>query len=147
VKIVLNPLFVLSVLAAPLFAGALLLEVGNPALNPEALRNHAVLLVRTTACHSPGETTVVATAEGVVNGMRKSIRLKVISLPSPGTFAVAREWPEQGMWAIKVVATNPEYRDYATGVTVPIHNNAVQFSAAKHYFHTPTDAEVSLALN
>jgi hypothetical protein len=125
----------------------LLLEVSNPALNPEALNSHAVLVARITACHSPEKTTVQATAEGVVNGLRKSIPLKVISLTTAGTFAVAHEWPEQGTWAIKMVATNPEYKDYATSVLVPIRRDSVQLSAAKHYFHAPTDAEVSMALN
>jgi hypothetical protein len=142
-----KPLITLSVLAVPLFAGALLLEVGNPASNPEAVRNHAILVARITACHSPGETTVTATAEGVVNGMRKSIPLKVISLSTAGTFAVTREWPNEGAWAIKLVATNPDYRDYTTSVLVPIRHDSVQLTAAKHYFRRPTDAEVSLALN
>jgi hypothetical protein len=146
-KELLKPLLALSVLAVPLFAGALLLEVANPASNPEAMKNHAILVARITACHSPAETTVVATAEGVVNGMRKSIPLKVIALSTAGTFAVVREWPQQGAWAIKVVATNPQYRNYATSVLVPIRNDSVQLSDAKHYFHAPTDAEVSLALN
>ena len=146
-KVFCKPLFALSILTIPLFAGALLLEVGNPTSNPEAMKNHAALVARITACHSPGETTVTATAEGVVNGMRKSIPLKVISLSTAGTFAVTREWPEQGIWAIKLVATNPEYRDYAASVLVPIRSDSVQLSAAKHYFHRPTDAEVSLALN
>jgi hypothetical protein len=142
-----RPLLAVGILAIPLLAGALLLEVANPALNAEATQNHAVLVARITACHSPGETNVAATAEGVVNGMRKSIPLKVIPLSTAGTFAVARAWPEQGKWAIKLVATNPQYRDYATGVLVPIRNDSVQFSEVQHYFHAPTDAEVSLALN
>jgi hypothetical protein len=146
-KVISKAVLVLAVLAVPVFAGALLLEVGNPASNPEAMRHHAVLVARTTACHSPGETTVVATAEGMVKGMRKSVRLKVIALSTPGTFAVAREWPEQGAWAIQLVATNPEYKNYATAVLVPIHNEGVELSAAKHYFHPPTDAEVSSTLN
>jgi hypothetical protein len=140
-------LFALSVLTIPLFAGALTLQVGNPTANPEAMKSHAVLVARISACHSPEKTMVTATAEGVLNGMRKSVPLKVISLPTAGTFAVAREWPEQGTWAIKMVATNPDYHDYATSVVVPIQNDSVQLAAAKHYFHAPTDAEVSLALN
>jgi len=146
-KVLMKTAFALPVLVLPLFAGALLLEVGDPVANPEAVRNHAVLLARTTACHSPGETTVAATAEGVVNGMRKSIPLKVITLSTAGTFAVARQWPEQGRWVIQLVATNPEYKNYATSVLVPITNDGVELSAARHYFHAPTDAEVSLALN
>lgn len=118
-KLLLRPLFGLLVLAVPIFAGALLLEVGNPASNAEALNNHAVLVARITACHSPEKTTVQATAEGVVNGLRKSIPLKVVSLSTAGTFAVAQQWPKQGTWAIKMVATNPDYKNYATGVLVP----------------------------
>jgi hypothetical protein len=142
-----RPLLISCMLAAPLFAGALMLEVGNPALNPEALKNRAVLVARITACHSPEKTTVSATAEGVVNGVRQSIPLKVISLSTAGTFAITHEWPEQGNWAIKMIATNPEYKDYATSVLVPVHKDSVQLSTAKHYFHAATDAEVSLALN
>jgi hypothetical protein len=142
-----KPLFAVCTLAVPLFAGALLLEVGNPSSNPEALSNHAVLVARITACHSPEKTTVSATAEGVVDGKRQSIPLKVISLSTAGTFAVTREWPEQGTWAIKMVATNPDYKDYATSVVVPVHKDEVQLSVAKYYFHAPSNAEVSLALN
>lgn len=142
-----RPLLALCVLSFPLFAGALLLEVSDPAGNPEALSHHAVLVVRTTACHSPGKTTVSATAEGILNGARQSIPLKVISLSTPGSFAVVREWPQRGTWAIKMAATNPDYKDYATSVVVPVRYGSVQLAAAKHYFHAPSDAEVSAALN
>jgi hypothetical protein len=137
----------LTLLVAPLFAGALLLEVGNPSANPEALAKHAVLVARITACHSPEKTTITATAEGIVNGERKSIPLRVISLSTAGTFAVTREWPEQGIWAVKMVANNPDYKDYATSVVVPITKDAVQLSAVKHYSHVATDAEVAASLN
>jgi len=135
------------ILAAPLLAGALLLQVEDSASNPEALRNNAVLVARITACHSPEKTTVTATAEGVLNGARQSIPLHVISLSTAGTFAVRREWPSQGTWAIKMVATNPDYKDYATSVVVPFRSESAQWSLAKHYFHAPTDAEIHLALN
>jgi hypothetical protein len=142
-----KPLFALSILAAPLFAGALLLEIGNPAANQEALAKQAVVVARITACHSPGKTTVTATAEGLVNGVRNSIPLKVIPLSTAGTFAVAREWPEQGTWAVKMIATNPDYKDYATSVVIPIQKNLVQLETVKHYSHAATSAEVSAALN
>jgi hypothetical protein len=146
-KTLLKPLFALSILAAPLFAGALLLEIGNPAGNQEALAKQAVLVARITACHSPEKTTVTATAEGLVNGARSSIPLKVISLSTAGMFAVAREWPEQGTWAVKMIATNPDYKDYATSVVIPMQKSLVQLSTVKHYSHAATSAEVSAALN
>jgi len=137
----------LSILAVPLLAGALRVEVGSPAGNQEALAKQAVLVVRTTACHSPEKTTMTATAEGVVNGTRKSIPLKLISLSMPGTFAVTRQWPEQGTWAVKAIATNPEYKDYATSAVVPVEKNTAQWAAVKHYYHAPSEAEVLASLN
>jgi hypothetical protein len=142
-----NSLLALSILAAPLLAGALRLEVGNPATNQEALAQHAVLVAWTTACHSPEKTSLTATAEGVVNGIRKSIPLKVLSLSTPGTFAVTRDWPNEGTWAIKIVATNPEYKDYATSAVVPIQNNAAQTTAVRRFYHAPTESELSISLN
>lgn len=142
-----KPMFAFCILAAPLFAGALLLQVGNPAANPEALEKHAVLVARITACHSPEKTTVTATAEGMINGVRQTIPLKVVPLSTAGTFAVTHEWPDQGTWAVKMIATNPDYKDYATSVVVPIEKNSGQFEAVKHYFHAPTEAELALSLN
>ena len=146
-KRLLKPLFALSILAAPLFAGALLLQIADPAANQEALGKHAVLVARITACHSPEKTVVTGTAEGVLNGMRKTIPLKVISLSTAGTFAVTREWPEEGVWAVKLIATNPDYKDYATSVIVPTRKGSVEWAAVKHYFHAPTEAEVSISLD
>lgn len=140
-----NTLVVLSA-TAPIFAGALTLEVGNPANNPEAKANHVVLLGRMTACHSPEKTAITASAEGIVDGSRKSIPLKVIRLSAPGTFGVAREWPEQGVWAIKMIATNPEYKNYSAGVLVPFGKDSFQWADVKHYFHAPAAAEIDSIL-
>jgi len=83
----------------------------------------------------------------VVNGTRKSLPLTVIPLSPDGTFGVTHEWPAEGTWAIQLVATNPEYQNYATSVLIPVRHDSVQFPAAKHYYHAPTAAEVASALN
>jgi hypothetical protein len=127
-----KPLLLLSLLAAPLFAGALVLEIGNPSANPEAAAKHAVLVARMTACKSPEKTTVTARAEGLVNGTRQSIPLKVIPLSTAGTYAVTKEWPAEGTWTVRMIATNPDYKDYATSVVVPIENGALQWAGVKH---------------
>ncbi len=115
-------------LAAPLFAGSLALEIGNPSANPEAMAKHAVLVARMTACTSPEKTIVAATAEGIVDGVLKSIPLKIVALPTVGTYAVAREWPAQGNWAVRMIATNPDYKDYTASVLVPV-GDRVAFGA------------------
>jgi hypothetical protein len=131
----------------PLLAGALMLNIGNPAVNPEALSKHAVLVVRTTACHSPEKTAMTATADGVIDGQQRSIPLKLIPLSTAGTFAVTREWPSTGTWVIKVVARNEEYKDYATGALVRFEANSVGWASVKHYFHEPTGEEVAAMLD
>jgi hypothetical protein len=140
-------LFTLSIVAAPLFSGALVLQVADPAANPEAHAQHAVLVARITACKSPERTALTATAEGVIDGARRTIPLKVIPLSTSGTFAIMREWPERGTWAIKIIATNPEYKDYATSVLVPFENNFLRWAGTKHYFHEPTRAEIAAVLS
>ena len=126
-------------LGAPLFAGALVLEIGNPQANPEALAKHAVLVARMSACKSPEKTTVTATAEGVVDGTRRSIPLKIVPLSTAGTYAVTREWPAEGTWTVKLIATNPDYKDYAVSVLVPIENGEFRWAGVKHLHGTPAE--------
>jgi hypothetical protein len=138
----------LAILAAavPLFAGALTLEITNPAGNTEAQAKHLVLLARTTACSAPERTSITATAESVANGKRRSLALHVVPLSTAGTFGVAQEWPAEGKWAVRLVAHNPEYKNYATGALVPVTGATVDFAAAQRFFHEPTEAELASIL-
>jgi hypothetical protein len=139
-------LLAISVLSAPLWAGSMWLEVGNPVANPEAAGKRAVLVARITACHAPEKTALTATAEGVTANGRQTIPLKVMRLAKPDMFAVTREWPQAGEWVVKIVATNPEFKDYASSVLVPIGGDSFNWAAVKHFPHEPTNAEVDAAL-
>lgn len=125
--------------ALPAFAGALTLQVDELASNKEAIAKKAAVVAHTTACHSPEKTTITATAEGIVNGKPQIIPLKVIHLSEPGFYAVAQEWPREGLWTVKMVASNPEYRNYASGVAVPVQNGSVQISNAKVFHYKSAD--------
>ena len=70
------------------------------------LAGQAVLVVRPAGCHEPENATITATAEGLVNGQRKSLPLKLSAI-SPGVYEISRQWPSQGAW---IVAVNAEYR-------------------------------------
>jgi hypothetical protein len=131
---------------APVFAGALTLQVDELKTNPEAMSKNAVVAAHITACHSPEKTEVTATAEGIVNGKRQTIPLKVIHLSEPGAFAVAHQWPREGTWTVKMIATNPAYKDYATSIVVPVTGNAVNPGSAKVFYHAATADEVGLVL-
>ncbi|HEY3936528.1 MAG TPA: hypothetical protein VGL97_03820 [Bryobacteraceae bacterium] len=125
--------FVSSLAVLPMLAGALMIQIGNPAANPEAQAKHAAIVARITACHSPEKTIVTAKAMGSVDGRQQSIPLHVISLSTPGTYAVTHEWPEQGAWVVQFEATNPDYKRYATGARVEVNGNTVEWTKVKPY--------------
>ncbi len=93
------------IVAVPLLAGGLFLKISDAAGTPEAKAKHAVLVTQVTACSSPEKTTVTGAAEGIVDGMRKTIPLEVMALNRPGSFAVAKQWPDEGTWVVKMTAT------------------------------------------
>src|ERR1043166_3530399 len=80
------------------------LSIESP-VNPfdAAARNGAVMLV-----HAPFRegiaklSDISGTAEGIVNGQRKSITLHFDSTARPGVFAVSRQWPNEGTWLVRV---------------------------------------------
>ena len=142
----LNVILTAMLLAVPVFAGALTLQVDDLRSNPEAVAKNATVVAHITACHSPGKTTVTATAEGIVNGKRQTLPLRVVNLSEPGAFAVTHEWPREGTWTVKMIATNPDYKDYATSVVVPIQNDVAKPATAKVFYHAPSAEEVNSVL-
>lgn len=139
-------LLTLFLAAVPLFAGALTLQIDNPAANREAMAKNAIMTAHITACHSPEKTVVTATAEGIVKGERQTLPLTVIRLSQPGSFAVAREWPREGSWVVKMIATNPDYQNYATSIVVPVDRNSATRESAKVFYHAPSQDEVDSIL-
>jgi hypothetical protein len=45
---------------------------------------------------------ISGTAEGLVNGARRSISLHFDSTGRPGVFAVRRQWPSDGSWLLRI---------------------------------------------
>jgi hypothetical protein len=134
-------------LTVTLHGGGFALRVDPVYTSPEARAKHAVLLAHITSCAAPEKTTVTATAEGIVNGKRATMPLKVVKLAEPGGFAVVREWPQEGEWVIKLVATHPQFGSYATGILAPVAGAGEASPAtAKIYSHAPTSDDVEGAL-
>jgi hypothetical protein len=92
-------------LAAQLYAGGFYLQAGKPDTE-EARKANAVLTMKATGCNDPAKTTVTATAEGLVNGERRTIALKLTPLSEPGSYALTRQWPKEGRWVIHLSATS-----------------------------------------
>src|ERR1700721_2613175 len=87
------------------WAGALILEVGNPEANPEAKSMNAALVARVTACHDPAKSKVTASFVRSYGGELKRTKLEVRGLQTPGTFAIVGATPPGS--GIDLAVTNP----------------------------------------
>jgi len=140
-------MMILAMLTAPVWAGGIRVVVSDPAGNVEAQQNHAVMVAEITACLPGAKTAMSATAEGIVDGVRKTIPLRVMALAKQGTFAVAREWPLEGKWALILVASYPGHKGFASSVIIPADKDTFRWDAKQEFYHVPTNAEVAAILN
>lgn len=132
--------------AVILMAGGFALEIGQPSANPQAQAQHAVVVVRSHACTYPERTNITAAAEGMVNGKRQTIPLKLIPLGGAGTYAVTRQWPSEGRWVLTLSATNPAFT-WQPSAIVSVYGDSADFANVKHVSRAPTADEIEAALN
>jgi hypothetical protein len=132
--------------AASLMAGGFALEIGRPSANPEAQAKHAVLVVREYACTHPERTSITATAEGIVNGKRETIPLKLVPLSTANTYAVTRQWPGEGRWVVTLVAVNSGFQ-WQPSAIVGVNGDSADFASVKRSNRAPTTEQVQTALN
>lgn len=98
----------LLVVATPLIAGPPWITIeypGNP-FNPEV--RDAYLVVHAYHHNTPVGLPVSGTAEGVVNGKRRTITLQFLPLRREGTFALRKQWPDEGRWLLALHVTQGE---------------------------------------
>lgn len=135
--------------AAPALAGtSFRLEIGPAVADTSAGKvKNAVLLVRPQLCANPASVRITATAEGMVNGARQTVPLKLIALPTPGVHAVQRQWPD-GRWVLHLRGACPEPKAEASTI-VPLTGTGSAFSRPKTQVlrepATPAQIEAALA--
>jgi hypothetical protein len=73
-------------------------------VNPyDAMTRGQALLVHTQLVEGSARLSDLSgTAEGLVNGARRSITLRFDSLARANTFGVRRQWPTQGTWMLRI---------------------------------------------
>lgn len=88
--------FTAVALASPSVAG------GPPSFAFEAPSGSSgsVLIVHAFSCHQPTDAAVRASAEGVVDGKRKTISVQLKSTGATGVYSVTRQWPAEGSWVL-----------------------------------------------
>ncbi|MDQ6707871.1 MAG: hypothetical protein M3Z85_18080 [Acidobacteriota bacterium] len=144
-RIVSKTLAFAAIMAMAAWAGALVLEVGNPDTDPEAKSLNAVVVARATACHDPAKSTVTATLVQFTRGELQRTQLKVLPLKAAGTFAVIGAVPHGSV--IDLAVTNPEYRNYQPRVLIRGDGHGVDLASTRRFFSTqPTETDIRSVL-
>ena len=97
-----------AAVSGPAAAQDFALQVGPPvaaAAGTFVKKDSVLFVVRPGGCGDPGAARITATAEGIVNGSRQSLTLKLAPLSPPGVHAVSRDMPSGGVWVINLVGT------------------------------------------
>jgi hypothetical protein len=99
------------------FAGGFQLSVETPSATHQL--KDAVLFVRTFGCHQPADAKLTATAEGIVNGERRSVPLELV-YDSTGVYALRQQWPSEGSWVLSITG---EYNSLISTLIVDLGPN------------------------
>ena len=92
------------VAAALVLASAAAAFAGGQQIAAEVAPDGKTLLVRTYRCGSPASLAVTGTAEGLVNGQRRTIPLTITRASEPAVFSVVPQWPSEGAWVLTFTA-------------------------------------------
>jgi hypothetical protein len=133
-----------ALICGPAFALAqgFTFEIGSPVAAQDFRVKSAAFVFRTTGCAEPAKPEVAASAEGMVDGVHKSMMLKVLSSSRPGVYAVVQQWGP-GRWA---VVLNGSCGDARAAAIIPVGPSGFVRDASKFLAHPATKAEIDAAL-
>jgi hypothetical protein len=136
--------FVLTAPAATGWAQEFMLQVGPPIAGQAQPAKGSLLVVRPAGCADLASAQISATAEGLVDGTRRSVPLKLAPLPKAGVHAVPKEWPKGGVWIVSLVGT---CADKTVGAIVAVGSSFdYKRQSVKLLGHRPTAAEIDASL-
>jgi len=93
------------------------LEVGPAvAAGTQTKYKKAEFAVRPLVCDNPAQVQISGTAEGLVDGVRRSTPLTLVPVGTDGVHVVPRAWPAEGQWIVVLTATCPSSK--ATASTI-----------------------------
>jgi hypothetical protein len=92
----------LVIVATAAWAGTMFrLEIGPPVAGGTDFKlKGAVLVVRAVVCDDLTTVRITGTAEGMINGQRQSVGVRLIETRTPGVYAVQQQWPAEGHWVL-----------------------------------------------
>ena len=91
--------------AASALAQDFMLQVGPPIAGNAQPAKTSMFVVRPGGCANPAAAQITGTGEGIVDGVRRTVPLKLVALAPPGVYAVPRDWNSAGVWIVNLVGT------------------------------------------
>jgi len=122
------------------------LAIGNPvavALPNGIVKKDIGMAVRAENCADAARVQITGTAEGSVNGERRSVPLRVVPSSTAGAFAVSRDWPQQGTWLVSLTG---HCGSSTASAVIPIGPNGFLRESSKFFPRAATAAEVESVL-
>src|SRR5580658_6869652 len=113
-------------------------SIANPVAAQDFRFKSAAFVFRTEGCADSVKPQIGGTAEGLVNGARRSMALNVVETSKPGVYAVGQNWPADGVWVVALIGT---CADANAGAIVPIGPHGFIRESAKFYPRPATKAE------
>ena len=106
----------LAVVAA-LAAGPPWISIEYPANPHDRSTTGAMLYVHVFHHAQPIAYPIEGTAEGIVNGERRSIKLKFTETARTAVYGLSRQWPTEGVWTLVIKMSRGDHgEDGATAV-------------------------------
>jgi hypothetical protein len=116
---------------------------GGQQVTAQAAADGKSVVVRTYRCGTPSSFAVLGTAEGIVDGQRKTIPLTIGRASEEGVFNVARQWPAEGKWALVFSVDGA----HAVSALVELEPGpTVRIARQKASYEKPTPADVHAVL-
>jgi hypothetical protein len=117
-------------------------EIGSPVAAQDFRVKSAVFVFRTTGCPEATQPEISATGEGVVNGARRSMVLRVVTSSKPGVYGVLPQW-DPGRWSVVLKGRCGEAQ---AGAIIPVGPHGFVREASKFFTHPPTPVEIEATL-
>lgn len=124
-------------------AGGLWVVLGTPQANPQAQAMKAFVTAKMTGCHEPEKAQLTAVAIGEVNGVRKTVTLKLTPLTEPGTYALTRQWPVEGKWVLQFTG---EANGVVTSSVIAAGPDGVERATLRSAMRAPASDDVEALL-
>jgi hypothetical protein len=94
----------LTMVTSPAHAGPPWISIEIPTNPHQSAVRGARFLVRTYHHWQPVDAVLTGTAEGLVNGVRRTVKIEFTKGPVPGVYGVTGSIPTEGAWLIVVRA-------------------------------------------